>query len=80
MLRVPGLGVKTVNRLLGIRRHRSVRLEDLKKLRVAMKRCSPFVVAADGWGGTRGLDSDGLRAQLVSGGSAKPTDQLALFG
>ena len=44
-----------------------------------MKRCSPFVVAADGWGGTRSLDADGLRADLVAG-AGKPSDQMALFG
>ena len=78
MLRVPGLGVRTVGRLLGIRKHRRVKLEDLKKLRVAMKRCSPFVVAADGWGGTKALDGDGLRASLLAKG--KPEPQMALFG
>ncbi|MDQ2780357.1 MAG: putative DNA modification/repair radical SAM protein [Pseudomonadota bacterium] len=47
LLRVPGLGVKTVNRLLASRRVRRLRCEDLARLRVAMKKVLPFVELAD---------------------------------
>lgn len=36
LLRVPGLGVRTVDKLLAIRAHRRIRYQDLAKLRVAV--------------------------------------------
>ncbi len=73
LLRVPGFGVRTVNRLLGLRRVQRVRKADLKALRVP-KRALPFVVTADDFSGTRLLDSERLRSRIVA-----PTRQLGLF-
>ena len=47
LLRVPGLGVKTVDRLLLSRRHRRLRLEDLARLRLPLAKICPFIVAAN---------------------------------
>jgi putative DNA modification/repair radical SAM protein len=47
LLRVPGLGVKAVDRLLLARRGRRIRADDLKRLRVPTQKVLPFVVAAD---------------------------------
>ena len=47
LLRVPGLGVKAVDRLLLSRRGRRVRAEDLKRLRVSSHKVLPFVVTVD---------------------------------
>ena len=47
LLRVPGLGVKAVDRLLLARRVRRLRAEDLKRLHVPLRRVLPFVVLAD---------------------------------
>jgi predicted DNA-binding helix-hairpin-helix protein len=47
LLRVPGLGVRNVDRLLKLRRHRAVRLADLRQLRAAVERMAPFVLTAD---------------------------------
>ena len=47
LLRVPGLGVKAVNRLLMARRVRTLRADDLKRLHVPHRRVLPFVVLAD---------------------------------
>ena len=47
LLRVPGLGVKAVDRLLLARRGRRIRAEDLKRLRVPTQKVLPFVVTAD---------------------------------
>ena len=49
LLRVPGLGVKAVDRLLLARRGRRVRAEDLKRLRVPTHKVLPFVIMADYW-------------------------------
>ena len=47
LLRVPGLGVKSVDRILGARRHRRLRMDDLARLRLSLAAIAPFVVAAD---------------------------------
>ena len=45
LLRVPGLGVKAVDRLLAARRTRRVRDTDLKRLHVPLRKVLPFVLA-----------------------------------
>ena len=47
ILRVPGIGAKNADRILILRRHRKVTLEDLRKLRVSVARAKYFVVTAD---------------------------------
>lgn len=73
LLRVPGLGVKTVRHILGLRRHQTLRLEDLRRLRVPLGRARPFVVTADHR--PRTTDAAGLRQALV----APQARQLSLF-
>lgn len=45
LLRVPGFGVRSVKRILAIRRDRSLDLDDLARLRVPLVRARPFIVA-----------------------------------
>jgi predicted DNA-binding helix-hairpin-helix protein len=47
LLRVPGLGLKAVDRLLAARRIRQMRSDDLKRLHVSLRKVLPFVVLAD---------------------------------
>jgi putative DNA modification/repair radical SAM protein len=47
LLRVPGLGAKTVDRILAARRVRAVRCADLKQLRLPLRKVLPFVVLPD---------------------------------
>jgi putative DNA modification/repair radical SAM protein len=47
LLRVPGLGAKSVERILSARRFRAVRAEDLGRLRLTLPKLLPFVVTAD---------------------------------
>ena len=47
LLRVPGLGVNAVVRILQARRVRKVRADDLLRLHVPLKKVLPFVVLAD---------------------------------
>ena len=47
LLRVPGIGVRNANRILKLRRHRAIRLSDLRRLSVPLKRAQPFIIAAD---------------------------------
>ncbi|OWJ75556.1 putative DNA modification/repair radical SAM protein [Haematobacter genomosp. 1] len=52
LLRVPGFGVKTVDRILSSRRERRLRYEHLLRLGAAMRKAAPFVTA-EGWRPTR---------------------------
>jgi putative DNA modification/repair radical SAM protein len=63
LLRVPGFGVRTVDRLLGARRHRRLRMGDLAQLRLPMAKIAPFVVTPDHR--PRGLDRAGLLERLA---------------
>jgi predicted DNA-binding helix-hairpin-helix protein len=72
LLRVPGLGVRTVDRILAMRRYRGIRLEDLGRLRVPLKRASPFVVTADHNPDVHAIDRLDLRAKVA------PAEQLEL--
>jgi predicted DNA-binding helix-hairpin-helix protein len=47
LLRVPGLGVKSAGRVIQARRYRRLRLEDLARLRLPVRKLAPFVVTAD---------------------------------
>lgn len=47
LLRVPGLGVRNVKRMLKIRRHMRLRMVDLAQLRVPLTKARPFIVTAD---------------------------------
>ena len=77
LLRVPGLGVKAVMRILQARRVRKLRADDLLRLHVPLKKVMPFVVLADHQPGAS-LDAVNLAARLSSGHVAEPV-QAGLF-
>jgi putative DNA modification/repair radical SAM protein len=45
LLRVPGFGVRTVNRILRLRKRRSVVAADLERMRVSLKKAGLFITA-----------------------------------
>ncbi len=47
LLKVPGLGVKTVDRILALRRHKTLRYDDLVRLKAPMKKAAAFITLAD---------------------------------
>ncbi len=74
LLRVPGLGVRAVDRIVAARRHARLRFDDIARLTSGLKRARPFLVAADYTPGALGDRLD-LRTRL-----AEPPQQLSLFG
>ena len=74
LLRVPGLGVRTAKRILTIRRHHALTLDDLQRLRVPMNKVRPWVLTADWNPETLLLDSDRLELKVLAA-----TPQLELF-
>lgn len=77
LLRVPGLGERNVKRLLVARRTRRLRTEDLKALRVSLKKVAPFVLGAEGstWA-HRELDRANFEARFRP---VQKAEQLSLF-
>lgn len=73
LLRVPGFGVKTVQRILSTRRHRNLRYDDITRMGASMKKARSFVTAG-GWSPGALTDSADLRAKF-----APPPEQLTLL-
>ena len=73
LLRVPGLGVRAVDRIIVARRHATLRLDDIARVCAALKRVRPFIIAAD-WRPGAETDRADLRIQL-----APQPKQLSLF-
>ena len=73
LLRVPGFGMKTVNRILETRRHRALRYEDIARLGASLKKARIFITA-EGWTPGTLIDSADLRGLF-----APPPEQLSLF-
>jgi putative DNA modification/repair radical SAM protein len=72
LLRIPGIGARSVEKILSSRRHRQLRVCDLKRLRIAWKRAATFVIAADHVPSSA-LDDPKLQTQVA------PERQLLLF-
>jgi len=75
LLRVPGLGVKSVDRILSVRRYRTLRLEDVQRLTGSLDKVRPWITALD-WTPGGLTDAADLRARLSP---EKPPEQLSLF-
>lgn len=70
LLRVPGLGVKTVERILSSRRHGALRWDGLARLRLPLKKLRPFLATADATPGALLDRADLRRLVLPAGGMA----------
>ena len=66
LLRVPGIGARSVDRILQVRRWHRVRLDDLARLRVSLRRALPFVTTADHNPNALTLDRVDLRRRVAA--------------
>lgn len=73
LLRVPGLGTRSVNALVKARRLGALRLADVARLTASIAKVRPFIVTPD-WTPGRLAESPDLRARLV-----RPPAQQELF-
>jgi predicted DNA-binding helix-hairpin-helix protein len=74
LLRVPGLGVSSVHRLITLRRQKRVRLEDVRRLCRNIAKVKPFVICED-WSPGGLTDRADLKARMP----ADEPRQLSLF-
>ncbi len=79
LLRIPGLGVRNVEKILSSRRHRKIRLEDLSKMRVAIDKIRPFIQTVDYTPPISQLDSMGFEKSLEKILEVKKSLQLDFF-
>lgn len=63
LLRVPGLGTKTVKAIVSARRFRRLRLDDLQRLGISIKKVQSFI-SAEGWSPRRLIERPDLRAMF----------------
>jgi len=73
LLRVPGIGTRSADRIVSSRKHGSLRLNDLRRITRALDKLLPFIETPD-WTPGGLTDSAGLRARF-----APPPEQLSLF-
>jgi len=73
LLRVPGLGVKAVDRIVASRRWRKLRLDDVARLTLSVTKVRPFISTLD-WRPTLLTDKADLRSLI-----APKRQQLELF-
>ncbi len=74
MLRVPGLGVGSVDKLLMARRTRRLHVDDLARMRVPLRKLLPFISVPGAGARHSGLDDAHLAARLRT-----PPRQASLF-
>ena len=75
ILRVPGIGARNADRILILRRHRKVSLEELRKLRVSVVRAKYFVITSDHNPSARQIDAQNL-SEILAPAKNK---QMSLF-
>ncbi|MBL0947266.1 putative DNA modification/repair radical SAM protein [Brevundimonas sp.] len=75
LLRVPGLGVRSIDRILKVRRYRTLRLEDIQRLTRSLDKIRPFITTLD-WTPGGLTDAADLKARLVK---PREPEQLSLF-
>ena len=74
LLRVPGFGVRNVKRMLRIRGHHALTLEDLRRMQVPVNKARFFIVTADQNPAVYQLDRERLDRKFVP-----PPKQMTLF-
>ena len=65
LLRIPGLGVRNADRIIQAGRFARLRLADLIRLRLAMKKIMPFIITADHRPALLELEGDTLRERFL---------------
>jgi putative DNA modification/repair radical SAM protein len=75
LLRVPGLGVRVVDRIIRSRRHGALRYADLKRLGAVLRRARHFIVACD-YHPASDQSSERLREAAKAGASRSPQQSL----
>ncbi|QDO94876.1 putative DNA modification/repair radical SAM protein [Formosa sediminum] len=84
LARIPGLGMKSVYKILHARRYRQLNWEHLKAIGVSLNRAKYFLICASNTFETRDLTPEKIKGLILQNSKSKYTDmfsnQLNLFG
>lgn len=80
LLRVPGIGPKSAQRIVQARRAGRLGMPELKRIGVVLKRAQYFIVTRDNPAGVRAGKQTTLRALIDPGVYSAGVEQLSLFG
>lgn len=64
LLRVPGIGVRGVQKIVTVRKVKKIGFDDLKKLKVVVKRAQYFITVGGRYYGDTGIERDRIRRKL----------------
>ncbi|MBC7690686.1 MAG: putative DNA modification/repair radical SAM protein [Methylotenera sp.] len=79
LLRIPGFGVRNVDRILEIRKFHKVRMEDLVKLRLPLNRAKYFIITADAVQERKDFAKDHATSEAKLSLKVAQPEQLSLF-
>jgi predicted DNA-binding helix-hairpin-helix protein len=79
LLRIPGLGVRGVNKILKARRFRALSVYDLETMKISLKRLRYFVTVGGKMLVDRRMDYQQIQTELLSLPKPLPTTQPTLF-
>jgi len=83
LARVPGLGMKSVHKIISARRFRKLNWEHLKKIGVALNRAQYFMICDSNQFERRDLSADRLKSLILQNSNSKYrntlSNQLSLF-
>nr|MBP9613561.1 biotin synthase [Sulfurospirillum sp.] len=68
LIRIPGIGVRGAQKILQARRFKSLTFEDLKQLKIPLKRARYFIVAGKSYQKEVPLYEDRLKIALINHG------------
>jgi len=84
LARVPGLGLKSVNKIIGARRFRKLNWDHLKKIGVALNRAKYFIICDSNKWERRDLEGSRIKGLILQNSAGKfrreYSNQLQLFG
>ena len=64
LLRVPGIGARSVDKILQIRRYHKLKLADLTRIRISLNRAKYFIITADYFPPGKAPQQDNLRYKM----------------
>ncbi|MFA5260839.1 MAG: putative DNA modification/repair radical SAM protein [Candidatus Omnitrophota bacterium] len=80
LLRIPGVGVRSAARIMAVRKVKKIRYEDLKKLRVVLKRAQYFILVNGRYHGDVVPEPSGIRQKLdIIARRPSAPSQMTLF-
>ncbi len=79
LLRIPGVGVTSVNKITKIRKVHSIDFDDLKKIGVVLKRAKYFITCKGKYFGEIKFDEESIKNYILNGTPKDTYHQISLF-